>query len=792
MTAKAARTTIVAESEFFLLPRYSQHPGNMPVVITTHYVQEASMDDSTSSSFGASRRTTSERRGISSFANNKPNKERLVCDGIASSTPRLRSRTEGEYALLSDESLSENISGEEKRKPAKMGIVKRLADRHTHSDPYRNPPAAPLQFAVPLARALPSPPGNARSARPDKRPHPLKFALTMSHLNENKPDGDRLDNEEFIGVVRKQILTGNRRDNGWMIKSIFGHQDYAQYSMDSKCETLMGNTSHIYSGTVPVQEQRDYYEAVEQMYETSTPGPHRQEIDLLRGQLEKLVAGEEQTTLRNRLLRDMMWTLTPNQRDTLRQAFPLLYGDHTVADDINWLYFDTVIRLYSKSDLSQQKWMQSITAASKETRIEARDEFMGIIHSRLSPAQRNELKAICKKRHDDLLSSREPLLHTAIRTKNENAARAYVTNVLEFAPPEQRERLLLARSDTADGKETGDAAFFRLLHSGSESMIMGFVSVILRSTQLTLEQKWNILDARRPQDNVSAFTMLMGMGDWPRIRAFVHTLTGWNFDDFHDLKNPIEPMTVDIPGVALAKNVRTYLFKIMLLEGWRRKEWEYGARTTAYAVAMENGHKKCARRLFKLLLSIKQYLILERLSVVSYYPPKKPKRIAKDAAMFAELSKKENDRRRAMTLAERKKEDESEEREYEASMKVLNSMPSVEELFADEVKEIMMLEDDKEKDRAHFAALRMQDKLKAAERKKKLKSLFEPLSSKKPLPGSPGARSLTSRYSFNRTSPTKSPSPRARSMPNIPSMPKFSSKSNSTQYTALPDGSEGG
>ena len=102
----------------------------------------------------------------------------------------------------------------------------------------------------------------------------------------------------------------------------------------------------------------------------------------------------------------------------------------------------------------------------------------------------------------------------------------------------------------------------------------------------------------------------------------------------------------------------------------------------------------------------------------------------------------------------------------------------------------MTLENETQKDRAHFAALRMQDKLKAAERKKKLKSLFEPLSPKKPLPGSPGARSLTSRYSFNRTSPTKFPSPRARSMPNIPSMPKFSPKTKSMLYTALPDKSE--
>jgi hypothetical protein len=306
------------------------------------------MDDSTtSSSIGASRRRVSqESSGSPGRSNSQPNKKPTVSNG-GSGTPRLGSRKKGDYALLNDDSASENVSGtEDRNRPAKMTIEKRRADFRTHSNPYRTPPAAPLRFASPLARAVPSQPGDATSARPDKSPHPVKFSLTMAHLNEHKPDGDRLDDENFIRVVRKQILTGNPLDNGWMIKSLFGHQDYARYSMDSKCETLMGNTDHIYSGTVPAQEQCDYYEAVEQMYETGTPGPHCQGIDRRRGQVKKLVAGEERAALRNKLLRDMIWTLTPNQRDTLRQAFPLLYGDHTVADDINWLYFDTVIRLY--------------------------------------------------------------------------------------------------------------------------------------------------------------------------------------------------------------------------------------------------------------------------------------------------------------------------------------------------------------------------------------------------------------------------------------------------------------
>lgn len=249
------------------------------------------MDDSTtSSSFGAYRRRGSEESGGSpGVSNSRPNKKQAVSKGTGSSYPRLSSRKKGDYALLIDESESENVSGKEDRnRPAKMRIGKRLSEIRTHSNPYRNVPAAPLRFASPLARALPSPPGNAKSARPDKSPHPVKFSLAMDYLNDHKPDGDRLDNDDFIRLVRKQNLTRNCQDTDWMIKSIFGHQDYAQYSMDSKCETLMGNTDHIYLGTVPVQNQCDYYEAVEHMYDTRTPGPHSQEINRLRGQIKNL------------------------------------------------------------------------------------------------------------------------------------------------------------------------------------------------------------------------------------------------------------------------------------------------------------------------------------------------------------------------------------------------------------------------------------------------------------------------------------------------------------------------
>jgi hypothetical protein len=761
------------------------------------------MDDepTTRSRSYAPAQTAPERRKESLGAHNEQaarNGSRALLPANKSARPQLRSRANDAYALLTDESQSENISGKEERNRQVKTIVrttarKQTSDLRTHFDPYRNPPAAPLRYSSPPARALPSQPGDSNTARPHIGQHPQKFSLTMNYVNGHKPDGDRLDNAEFIRVVRKQVLTGSLADTDCMVKSIFRHQDYSQYSMDSKIETLMGNTHHIYSSTVPKKAQCDYYEAVERQYEMNTQGPHCQKIDRLRCEIAKLSFGEERTKLENKVLRDMVWTLTPNQRATLRQAFPLLYGDHTVADDINWLYFDTVIRLYSTSDLSQKKWLKPVMAAeSEETRIKARDKLMGAVHSRLSPAQRIELKSICNKRHDELLSSREPLLHTAIRKNNVQAVRAYVTNILAFAPPEARERLLLARSDTAEGKETGEAAFFRLLHSGSKAMIEGFVVTILASTQLTLEQKWSILDARRPNDNVSAFNMLMGLGDWPRVRTFVSILTRWNMEDFHDLKNPQEPIKIYIPGVAYGKNIRTYQFKIMLMEGWRREKWIFGKFKTAYAQAMENGHKKCARKLFKMLLAIEEYLILERLSIVSYERPKKPKTIEKELAANAALAKKEHDRRMAMTEAERKEDDDDLVREGVASMKILASMPSVEELFADEVKDVMTLKEAQRMDREHLSALRMQDEWKAEVRKQKLKALFEPLSPKKSPPASPDAYSANSRYSFNRASPKSASPPRIRSMANMPSVPKFSLKSRSSQYMEMHDESDGG
>src|ERR1700712_466893 len=115
-------------------------------------------DSTTSSSFGAYRRSVSEESGGSpGVSNSRPNKKQTVSNGSGSSSPRLSSRKKGDYALLTNESASETVSGKEDQyRPAKMTIGKRLSDIRTHSNPYRTPPAAPLRFASPRARAVPS------------------------------------------------------------------------------------------------------------------------------------------------------------------------------------------------------------------------------------------------------------------------------------------------------------------------------------------------------------------------------------------------------------------------------------------------------------------------------------------------------------------------------------------------------------------------------------------------------------------------------------------------------------
>ena len=722
------------------------------------------------------------------------------------SRPRMRSRADSAYLSYTDGSASENISGQgESRRQMKAGAIALPSKPPRQSDPYRSPPAVPPKYLPQPAKALPPLPLPSSFARPQKGVYPRQSILTMRYVHKNRPDGDRLDTEDFIRLVRKQVLTGNPDDTSCLIRSIFWHPDFDQYTMESKIETLMGNTRHIYASTTPTTAQADYFDAVERLYRMNKAGPHGAQIDRRLGELAKTASGEEQTKLRNKVLRDMVWTLTPNQRDSLRLEFPLLYGDHTVADDINWLFFDTVMRLYSKDEREQAEMLEPVLAASRETRLDARDKLMGSIHSRLSAAQRNELKTICRKRHDALLSSREPLLHTAIRTNNIKAVRAYVTNILCYAPPAEMTRLLLARQDTAQGKETGDAAFFSLLQSASPKFIRHFMATILNFPELTIDQKFQILDARRLHDNVSAFTMLMGSGNWPRVEEFVNVLSSWNFDDFHDMENTYAPGRFEMPGVVKIFEGATYKFRVSLLKGWRRERWMRGEFTTAYAQAIMTGHKKCARKLFKKILAIEEYLELERLGIVAYYPPRDPekeaRRLAKSRAFTAKLKKKRLARVAAMSPEDQaayfKKEADDEAKKYKEEMAFFHSLPSVAELFADEANDVIRLRKANEAGEREMQARMEKRAQKMEARKQKIKTLFAPMSPKKSAPASPEAPRVTSRYSYSRTSPKGPLPPRSQSMPVMPVMSGMTPRARfrsykSGGYVKMIDDSDGG
>lgn len=141
--------------------------------------------------------------------------------------PRMRSRADSAYLSSTDGSAPENVSGRgESRRQMKAGaITLPFAPPPRQSDPYRSPPAVPPKYLPQPAKAHPighpSLPAAHGLGRLQKGVYPRRFILMMRYVHKNRPDGDRLDTEDFIRLVRKQVLTGNRRDTACLIQSIF-------------------------------------------------------------------------------------------------------------------------------------------------------------------------------------------------------------------------------------------------------------------------------------------------------------------------------------------------------------------------------------------------------------------------------------------------------------------------------------------------------------------------------------------------------------------------------------------
>ena len=333
----------------------------------------------------------------------------------------------------------------------------------------------------------------------------------------------------------------------------------------------------------------------------------------------------------------MLFRLTPNQRHQLRQDFTGLYFSATVTDDINWLFFDTIVRATKIDDAEQKKLMLELYKTPRDThirrrdrnkdeftnagykarekrireyreigdnRLNARDKIRDKLHGKMSTEQRAELKKICKARYDELTNSKLPVLHVLIREENQEAMVAYMNRVIVYAPPAERARLLMARCDTSKGEETGEAAFFTLAHSGNVSMMEAYLKKILYTKRLTVSQKSEVLKAFRPEDGLTPFHLMMCAGDWPRVARFVGTIYRWKHaqDDYLCVSDDAERATV------YYTQTRTYPKSTIsdvlddLLEAPVDDHTRPAGKRNAYTSAMELGKKECARKFKKAML----------------------------------------------------------------------------------------------------------------------------------------------------------------------------------------------
>lgn len=309
----------------------------------------------------------------------------------------------------------------------------------------------------------------------------------------------------------------------------------------------------------------------------------------------KFVAGVQLVEL-------MTWRLTPKQRNLLRRDFPLLYWNTTINDDINWLFFDTIISSVAETHIEQKKIMQTIIDAPVDKRLQVRDKIMDKAHSKMSVEQRNELKRICKARYDEVINSRLTTLHVLIRQQNQEAMMEYVNNVLHHAPPAQRVRLLQARGDTVKGTATGDAAFFRLAHSGNVEMMGAFMKRILMTSCLGIEEKWLVLTSFQP-DRTSALRAMMLAGDWPRVERFLAEIYRFQAgrQDCLDTYRYADEGTISIvPHLAPVSYTMVDMLSALLLADVP-DHTRSANRRNVYTDAIEHGKKECARKFKKVI-----------------------------------------------------------------------------------------------------------------------------------------------------------------------------------------------
>ena len=503
------------------------------------------------------------------------------------------------------------------------------ATSKAHGRPSKQSSISPAPRVPPRDASLKS--GTAdRSKR--TQPLPSGISKTGSQLLQRQRRNDVAIANFRKKVPPKERAARARRE----IKQLYTRD--RNKNLSEKGRVVLGNTEWISAEKTSNEENIKYFDKVWELYQSTEDDA--EVIVRMQKRIKEIQALERpahQLSAATSMVNLMLFRLTPNQRHQLRQDFTGLYFSATVTDDINWLFFDTIVRATKSDDAEQKKLMLKLYETPRDThirrrdrdkdeftnagykarekrireyreigdnRLNARDKIRDELHGKMSKEQRAELKKICKARYDELTNSKLPVLHVLIREENEEAMVAYMNAVIVYAPPAERARLLMARCDTSKGEETGDAAFFTLAHSGNMSMMVAYLKKILYTKRLTVSQKSEVLKAFRPEDGLTPFHLMMCAGDWPRVARFVGTICRWKHaqDDYLCVSDDAERATV------YYTQTRTYPKSTIsdvlddLLEAPVDDHTRPAGKRNAYTSAMELGKKECARKFKKAML----------------------------------------------------------------------------------------------------------------------------------------------------------------------------------------------
>ena len=437
--------------------------------------------------------------------------------------------------------------------------------------------------------------------------------------------------------IRDYFLGSSYKNYAEEIKDYFTINP--SYDDEKLTKILLGKTSAITSSNVSEKIQADYFDHAVRLYMENSNAPHCTAFKNEIHELQQLPENEKLAS-RNKILRNLIWKMTPDQREILRKNYDGIYGDATLADDINWLYFDTVVKMYAQcKDSNVKGLLKDLIAAPEKMRLAEREKALDIAHSYLTNDQRAELKKICKARHDKVVNSRNTALQVAIRDNKWGRVFEYVEGVLKYAPASQRMKLLEARADTDKGESQGESAFSRILINAPLDYVQKFMESICYS-QLPLGEKFEILYALRYDDYMPAFQLLAGLGYTDRVVRYIETLEKWERENDFDTKD--NEQFVFYNRIKKKRRIQGGRFaaKWWLIQSDMVDRKRFTGYVSAYTRAVDNGHKECAAAIKDCVKTKMQTNGVARFSIKNYLRLKTPEDRAEKRANRA-LGRKE-------------------------------------------------------------------------------------------------------------------------------------------------------